>query len=254
MEFNCHGGASTLKYYSEFDKCIETNLESYYGDRVLTCQLYCQADPEKLDFVCDNWLHNNSTTNSNNKNSITCPDRNSSQLNFTTFLDMNKIEMPGDHLFFVIPHDRGQMNGENITLNCPHDKPLFNASCHIECNDGYFQSVLTQNTAIKNADVGGMYQFWYFFIMLIISWIGMAVVVSIGDAICFSILGDRHHLYGNQRLCGSIGFGVFSIIAGVLVDQMSHGSANKDYTIVFWMTLVIMGFDLFASAKLKVSV
>uniref|UniRef100_A0A0A1XKW3 Major facilitator superfamily domain-containing protein 6 n=1 Tax=Zeugodacus cucurbitae TaxID=28588 RepID=A0A0A1XKW3_ZEUCU len=252
VEFNCHGGASTLKYYSEFDKCIENNLESYYGERVLTCQLYCKANAEQLDFVCDNWVHNNSTSNANNtSNNITCPERNSQKLNFNTFLDMSKIEMLGDHLFFIIPHDRGQIGGENITLNCPHDKPLFNTSCQIECNDAYFHSELTQYTAINNADVWGMHQFWYFFIMLIVSWIGMAVVVSIGDAICFSILGDRHHLYGNQRLCGSIGFGVFSIIAGVLVDQMSGGSVNKDYTIVFWMTLVILGFDLLASTKLK---
>ncbi|XP_012155601.1 major facilitator superfamily domain-containing protein 6-like protein A isoform X2 [Ceratitis capitata] len=250
VEFNCHGGASAVKYYSEFDKCIENNLENYYGGRVLTCELYCQSDPERWDFVCENWLHNNSTT-MNTITNVNCPERNNPQLNFTTFLNMSKIEMPGDHLFFVIPHDRGQMNGENITLNCPHDKPQFNTSCNIQCNDEYFHNQLTQNAVIENGKVAGMYQFWYFFIMLIISWIGMAVVVSIGDAICFSILGERHHLYGNQRLCGSIGFGLFSIIAGVLVDKMSGGSVNKDYTIVFWMTLVIIGFDLFASTKLK---
>ncbi|XP_036326884.1 major facilitator superfamily domain-containing protein 6-like protein A isoform X2 [Rhagoletis pomonella] len=247
VEFHCHGGASDLKYYSEFDKCIEQNLESYYGDRVLTCQLYCHANPEQWDFVCDNWLHNNGSITSN----VTCPDRNNPQLNFTTFVNMSEIVMASDHLFFVIPHDQGQINGENITLNCPREQSQFNTSCQIECNDKYFHSQLVQSAAIKNSDVTGMYQFWYFFIMLIVSWIGMAVVVSIGDAICFSILGERHHLYGNQRLCGSIGFGVFSIIAGVLVDKMSGGSATKDYTIVFWMTLVIIGFDLISSTKLK---
>ncbi|XP_017482717.1 PREDICTED: major facilitator superfamily domain-containing protein 6-like protein A isoform X1 [Rhagoletis zephyria] len=249
VEFHCHGGASDLKYYSEFDKCIEQNLESYYGDRVLTCQLYCQANPEQWDFVCDNWLHNNSAGSITSN--VTCPDRNNPQLNFTTFVNMSEIVMASDHLFFVIPHDQGQINGENITLNCPREQSQFNTSCQIECNDKYFHSQLVQSAAIKNSDVTGMYQFWYFFIMLIVSWIGMAVVVSIGDAICFSILGERHHLYGNQRLCGSIGFGVFSIIAGVLVDKMSGGSATKDYTIVFWMTLVIIGFDLISSTKLK---
>ncbi|XP_054735184.1 major facilitator superfamily domain-containing protein 6 isoform X1 [Anastrepha obliqua] len=249
VEFHCHGGVSDLKYSSEFDKCIQHNLESYYGTRVLSCDLYCQADPAQWDYVCENWLHNN--INGSNISNITCPERNNPQLNFTTFVNMSEILIENDQLFFIIPHDRGQLNGENITLNCPRADPQFNTSCLIECNDEYFQSQLTSSTAIKNSEVTGMYQFWYFFILLILSWVGMAVVVSIGDAICFSILGERHHLYGNQRLCGSIGFGVFSIIAGVLVDKMSGGSATKDYTIVFWMTLVIMGFDLFASTKLK---
>lgn len=32
-------------------------------------------------------------------------------------------------------------------------------------------------------------QFWLFFLLMIISWIGMAVVVTFADAICFNILG-----------------------------------------------------------------
>lgn len=97
-------------------------------------------------------------------------------------------------------------------------------------------------------------EFWYLFSMLALSWAGMAVVVSIGDAICFGILGERHHLYGRQRLCGSLGWGIFALLAGLLVDMMSEeGSSDKNYTIVFWMTLVIMGFDMLTSTKLKVS-
>lgn len=32
-------------------------------------------------------------------------------------------------------------------------------------------------------------QFWVFFLMMIISWVGQAVVVTFADAICFNLLG-----------------------------------------------------------------
>jgi hypothetical protein len=40
------------------------------------------------------------------------------------------------------------------------------------------------------------YQFWTFFMMLVISWAGMAVVVSVGDAICFEMLGQKPQRFG----------------------------------------------------------
>jgi len=35
---------------------------------------------------------------------------------------------------------------------------------------------------------------------------------------------------------------------------MSQGEVDKNYTAVFWMALLIMGFDVFASTKLRVSI
>lgn len=40
-----------------------------------------------------------------------------------------------------------------------------------------------------DSSVLGLPQFWMFFVFLVLSWIGMAVVVSLGDAICFQMLG-----------------------------------------------------------------
>lgn len=79
----------------------------------------------------------------------------------------------------------------------------------------------------------------------------MAVVVSVGDAICFEMLGDKPQLYGKQRLWGAIGWGSFSLIAGLLVDRFSRGQLDKDYTVVFFMMLVLIGFDILVSAKLR---
>lgn len=60
-------------------------------------------------------------------------------------------------------------------------------------------------------------------------------------------------MYGNQRLWGSIGWGVFSIIAGFMVDSFSESDTNKDYTSVFYLMLGMMVLDLIVSFRLKVS-
>ena len=56
----------------------------------------------------------------------------------------------------------------------------------------------------------------------------MLSLVSMGDAIAFSLLGDKHEQYGAQRVWGSIGWGLFTIIAGQDKSNMStHKNAFK---------------------------
>lgn len=97
-----------------------------------------------------------------------------------------------------------------------------------------------------------MYQFWLMFILLIISWAGMAVVVSVGDAIAFEMLGDQPHLYGNQRLWGAVGWGSLAFITGFLVDKLSSDNTEKDYTIIFYMVLSLILVDILISSRLQV--
>ena len=56
--------------------------------------------------------------------------------------------------------------------------------------------------------------FWTFFLLNIIAYSSMCVANSMGDAICFTQLGDKPENYGSQRVWGSIGWGLFTIIAG----------------------------------------
>lgn len=107
---------------------------------------------------------------------------------------------------------------------------------------------------IQNDSILSYSQFWHFFLALAISWIGMAVVVSVGDAICFELLGKRHELYGNQRLWGAVGWGVFSIIAGVLVDRMSGFKYFKDYSVIYFLMAAALLPDMLVSSCLEVCV
>lgn len=50
---------------------------------------------------------------------------------------------------------------------------------------------------------------------------------------------------------GSIGFGIFGIGAGYLVDLFSYGETEKDYTCIFYLMLVMMALDIAVSSTLK---
>jgi exosortase/archaeosortase len=67
------------------------------------------------------------------------------------------------------------------------------------------------------------------------------------------VLGDRPSHFGYQRLWGTIGWGTFAIISGILVDEFSKGHAQKDYTVVFYLMLAMLILDVVVSSKLKVS-
>ncbi|XP_034480769.1 major facilitator superfamily domain-containing protein 6 isoform X2 [Drosophila innubila] len=249
-QFHCHAGVSNIRYCSKYSPDTEKNLETHFGNRTLSCQMHCQMVPSMWDVVCQNWLHDNTTNCQTNSSKP--------WIDFVTYISTKDIiDLPnangnGKCLHFLIPHDLGTIDSHNVTLYCPKEKDIFQSKCKINCNDTYFEQMLPATETISTRSAMGKPEFWFFFGMLIISWAGMAVVVSIGDAICFGILGDRHHLYGKQRLCGSVGWGLFALLAGLLVDTMSEeGSTVKNYTIVFWMTLVILGFDMLASTKLK---
>ncbi|XP_020801835.1 major facilitator superfamily domain-containing protein 6 isoform X1 [Drosophila serrata] len=243
VEFHCHQGVSNVRFCSQYGECVEKNLERFYGNRTLGCELQCEAQPFLWDIVCQDWLQN--------KTENCAANRTNPQLDFSSSINMNDIVDEGGCMYFMIPHDHGQIAGQNVTFICPKEKDYFKTNCTMDCKEDYLKEQLAESAVINTRSAMAMPQFWFFFGMLIFSWIGMAVVVSIGDAICFGILGERHHLYGKQRLCGSLGWGIFALLAGVLVDHMSVGEVNKNYTAVFWMALLIMGFDVFASSKLR---
>lgn len=50
---------------------------------------------------------------------------------------------------------------------------------------------------------------------------------------------------------GSIGFGIFGISAGYLVDVFSKGQSEKNYDCIFYIMLVAMILDFIVSATLR---
>lgn len=70
----------------------------------------------------------------------------------------------------------------------PYCDTLVSFNCEIHCNNHVLNDMIQKPTT-SDAEVSSLYQFWLFFLFMILSWVGMAVVVSVGDAICFDMLG-----------------------------------------------------------------
>lgn len=79
---------------------------------------------------------------------------------------------------------------DNI-IHKPACENYVKTTCKATCNDNppFHQLLKEVENSQTNTTQSSMYQFQLFLCITIISWIGMTVVVTIADAICFTLLG-----------------------------------------------------------------
>ncbi|XP_050437860.1 major facilitator superfamily domain-containing protein 6-like [Adelges cooleyi] len=94
--------------------------------------------------------------------------------------------------------------------------------------------------------------YWVFFFLLFFFYLGSTMRSLMEDTICVSLLGDNVHEYGHQVVWGAIGFGISSMVSGVVVDWFSKGRAHNDFRPGFVITIICVAFDIYVSAKIKV--
>lgn len=70
----------------------------------------------------------------------------------------------------------------------------------------------------------------------------------------FFFPGDKPNHYGQQRLWGAVGWGLFTLIAGVLIDELSKNQFKKDYTIAFYIAVINILLSIVVSYQLKVNI
>lgn len=96
-------------------------------------------------------------------------------------------------------------------------------------------------------------QFWLIFGALLIEQMGLSACVTITDAVCLQILGSERHKYGEQRLWGTIGMGLFSVITGALVDLYSKDLPQTDYLPAVIICVMLMTADMILVSRMKIS-
>ncbi|XP_050600988.1 major facilitator superfamily domain-containing protein 6 [Bombus affinis] len=210
----------------------------------VSCQISCKASKELYHEMCSNWKVPQ-FCDLTNSSSILNNDTFNSTITFDVFHDFYLKRCMYMRIFTAKFSD-------NIPYT-PFCDNYVKTSCLATCHDNpIFNQLLHEVDVPQNSTENSTYQFHSFLWATIISWIGMAVVVSIADAICFNLLGNEGRKeYGKQKMWGSIGFGIFGISAGYLVDLFSEGKIQKDYTCIFYIMLVIMIFDIIVSATLR---
>lgn len=241
-ELHCHEGESFMKFcppdFANTNNCTIQSVVHNPLNTTFKCRMNCRKN-DLWSSVCSHW------------NVPGLCESSGKTVGIDTLIQHNKIELLND-CFSLLFHN-GTINGHDTSMYCPGNKtegPVFKMDCGLICEDDTVSEILSGAT---DDQVKSTYQFWTFFSLLIISWAGMAVVVSVGDAICFEMLGDKPQRYGHQRLWGSVGWGSFSIISGLLIDKFSEGQAAKNYSVGFYLMAGLIVLDMVVSSKLKYS-
>jgi len=132
------------------------------------------------------------------------------------------------------------------------DKP----TCPVNGTSDIFCQADCQNDAIKQFvrkdSMFSSSKFWIFFVLIMVGYSAYSVSTSMGDAICFELLEGKHENFGQQRVWGSIGWGIFTVIAGYLVDTNSEGGF-KNYTPAFLLMAGLTVVDLLCSMKMRIT-
>ncbi|XP_075990803.1 sugar baby transporter isoform X2 [Anticarsia gemmatalis] len=224
-----------------------------------SCEASCDLDvnaPWRLMEICDWWKADEASyCQPKTKAGEEFPDH----LSFTGVIPLSKTIAEGSCVYMRLGHVEVPDGNGGVTIHqpgCASDTyrvktETFQSSCSITCDNAMVNELIEAATDSRK-DTSKEYtpHFWTFFLLMITSWVGQAVVVTFADAICFNLLGAKVSDYGKQRLWGSLGWGIFSLLTGVLIDLFSDG-AFKDYTIAFVLMCIFMLGDVAVSCYLK---
>ncbi|CAL4125432.1 unnamed protein product [Meganyctiphanes norvegica] len=130
-------------------------------------------------------------------------------------------------------------------LSC--DK-VYNPKCEIICS---VPEKTKSKTSLTMSETISHYQFWMILFTMMIMYSGNSIATTMCDTATFEILGDNRHLYGFQRLWGSLAWGIMGILYGAIVDYFSSGLTDKDYTSAFIVALIVMVFAIISGAFIK---
>lgn len=61
--------------------------------------------------------------------------------------------------------------------------------------------------------------------------------------------GNRPDLYGQQRKWGAVGWGLFTLISGFLVDVVSGDALIKNYSPCYWIAGILLTLNFFVCWK-----
>lgn len=134
------------------------------------------------------------------------------------------------------------------TVSSSKDRPFCQhktvVDCQADCKDENIKQFIRKDWIFASTG------FWIFFVLNIISYSSFGVATSMGDALCFDLLEGKHQDYGAQRVWGSVGWGIFTIISGYLIDSQSS-AAYKNYTPAFLLMGGLLVLDLIISSRMQ---
>ncbi|XP_058799956.1 uncharacterized protein LOC131669236 isoform X2 [Phymastichus coffea] len=229
----------------------ELPKEPIYLQDIVSCQLVCSVTPNDTISICNSWHIDDVCVSNKDKMEYEQQMQNLKLINFKISFNMSYDDQLEATKCLYMKVQSATFASGNISKTWCAMSP-FDVPCRIRCPKVPYLDSLIKNISQTDPQKPSSWNFQWFLWACIISWIGMAVVVSIGDAICINLLGDsKNHDYGKQKMWGSVGVGIFGIGIGYLIDLFSKGQEIKDYSSAFYIMLIIMAFDVAVSSMLK---
>jgi len=134
-------------------------------------------------------------------------------------------------------------NSTKVGPFCEHKTVV---ECQAECKDENIKQFVRKDWIFASTG------FWIFFVLNIISYSAFGVATSMGDALCFELLEGKHQDYGAQRVWGSVGWGIFTVVSGYLIDSQSSAE-YKNYTPAFLLMGGLLVLDMIISSRMKLN-
>lgn len=233
VQLSCYKNVPVLSTNSTISKCSIDEIKKVQSWG--TCKLSCGISDSTANILCISW-----------KLSEFCESNYSKTLSFTADIAKQDTELVDSSVKLKV----NNITLDNRTFTPPCTPNPFISTCNVDCNDSQINNMIPE-PAIDDTEVYGLYQFWNLLILMVLGWIGQAIAVSVGDAICFELLGDKPSRYGYQRMFGSLGWGIVAALAGVLIDASSEGNSQKNYAVAFYMGAGFLVLDFVASLQVK---
>ncbi|XP_022902451.2 major facilitator superfamily domain-containing protein 6-A [Onthophagus taurus] len=237
MHLACDQSYAFLDTCNANNTCTVEELLLEVGENgSIQCDINCEMKPEYYKTVCEGW-----------KVDKYCGEQSGDHLEFSVILPIQHFQHMGSCLYFKIQH--AIFDNKQYYPNCVDAAHHISTMCDVKCNEFLLNEILKQPT-VENNEFYHTYEFWLVFLFMIIGWVGQAIVVSVTDAVCFAMLENQPNKYGVQRSFGALGWGVFSIISGFMIDTSSSGT-SKYYLPVFYLGASLLIVDFIISLNIK---
>lgn len=228
-----------------FDICLDnldnyalTNIQNKVKEKDVICKMDCPFKARDWDIACKHW------------NISSYCQHKTSRITFDARVPLNHSFQMGTCIYFRTPSVTFE-NAQDVDPFCPLYHQI-TTNCDVNCDAQAINKMITTTKQVTN--VTDYHQFWLLLMVYLIAWIGQAVTVSVADTLCFQLLGHKPHKYGYQRMCGALGWGIFSIISGILVDQFSNADeTDKNYVPVFGMGVGMLLLCIVVSYQIQYS-
>jgi hypothetical protein len=185
LSFIVQAGSTTN---GQNEKCNQTDIGAFkIAGLIETCDLACSIMESERSQFCDNFLGSiKPSFCSKIDEGYKFDENHTFRVEMSARLKVDEAMAVQDVLYLPIDVVKDKGSGQAGGYSCAYKSTI--QHCQINCNDDPSLNLRLQKLA-PISDVYSSGVFWAYVFLVLIAWIGFAVVTSVADALCFQTLG-----------------------------------------------------------------